>query len=103
MEHKEEVINGRKYEVIYSPDVPAGAYIVVGPPEGMVDSLWASRGFPVPEPFATNLHNILYDRKIFTYKDIARNNIVTGVLQEAFSIDAQILVEAFANFEKESV
>lgn len=100
---KEEIKNGRKYEVLYSPDMPPGAYVIVGPGEGLVDSLWTARGLPVPEPFATNLHNILYDRRIFTYKDIAKKGNVTGILQEALSIDAQMLVEAFVNYEKESV
>lgn len=103
MEKKMEEINGRKYEVMYSPDMPVGAFVIVGPPEGLIDSLWTSRGLEVPEPFATNLHNILYDRRIFTYRDIASKNAAVGVLQEAIQIDAQILAEAFSQFEKESV
>lgn len=103
MEKKEEIINGRKYEVLYSPDMPPGAYVIVGPPEGLVDSLWTARGLEVPEPFATNLHNILYNRRVFTYRDIASKNAAVGILQEAIQIDAQLLAEAFANFETEPI
>lgn len=103
MEEKDEVIEGRKYRVIYSPDMPPGAYIIVGPPESLADYLWTSRGLPVPEPFATRLHNILYERRIFSYKDISSGKIASGVLQEALQIDAQNLAEAFYNYEKESI
>lgn len=103
MENKEIEISGRKYEVKYSPDMPAGAFIIIGPPEEMIDQLWISRGLPVPEPFATNLHNILYDRRIYTYKDIASKNAATGVLQEALNIEAHLLTELFLNYEKETV
>lgn len=103
MNKEEEVINGRKYEVLRSPDMPSGAYIIVGPPEGLVDEFWTSRNLPIPEPFATNLHNIMYDRKIYTYKDIAARNVAIGIFQEAILMDAQALVELFANFEKETV
>ena len=95
METKMEEINGRKYEVIYSPDMPPGAYVIVGPPEGLMEQLG------LPEPFATTLHNVLYHRRIFSYKDIATKNNAVGVLQEALHIDAQRLAEAFFNFEKE--
>ena len=103
METKQIEVSGRKYEVIFSPDMPPGAYVIVGPPDGLVDSFWTSRNLPVPEPFATNLHNILFDRRIFTYKDISGSRIATGVLQEAIQLDAQLLAEAFFNYEKESV
>ena len=97
METKQIEIDGRKYEVIFSPDMPPGAYVIVGPPEGLMESMG------LPEPFATRLHNILFDRRIFTYKDVSGSRIATGVLQEALQIDAQILAEAFSNYEKESI
>jgi len=96
METKTQEINGRKYEVIYSPDVPPGAFVIVGPPEGIVDTM------NLPEPFATRLHNILFERRIFTYRDISSGRIATGVIQEALQIDSQLLAEAFFNYEKES-
>jgi len=97
METKQIEVNGRKYEVIFSPDMPPGAYVIVGPPEGLMESMG------LPEPFATRVHNILYYRRIFTYKDISGSRIATGVLQEAIQLDAQLLAEAFYNYEKESV
>lgn len=88
---------GRKYLAILSEDVPTGAYVKVGPPEGLVDTLG------LPGDIATRLHNILYDRKLFTYKDISRPGAAIGALQEALSVDAQALAEAFAQYEKEPV
>jgi hypothetical protein len=87
--------NGRKYLAHVSPDEQQGAYVIIGPPEGLVDEL------DLPEPYATKLHNILYDRRIFTYKDISAMRTVTGVLQDLFQLDAQKLVETFVNYEKE--
>jgi len=85
---------GRMYETMQDGD----QRMVIGPPEGLVDNL------SLPEPFATNLHNALYRRKLFTYKQVTANhkNLI-GALQEALSLDAQILTEAFYNFEKEEV
>lgn len=88
---------GRKYWVHTSQDIPAGGYIVIGPPEGLVDELG------LPEPFATRLHNILYDRKIFNYKAASANGALKGALQDALSVDTQKLAEAFAKYEQETV
>jgi hypothetical protein len=94
---KEIVLSGRKYLAHVSPDDQgSGGYVVIGPPEGLVDELG------LPEPFATNLHNVLYARHIFTYHDIANMKTAIGVLQEALSIDAQRLAETFAKFETDS-
>lgn len=71
--------------------------MIIGPPEGLVDMLG------LPEPFATNLHNILYRRRIFTYAQASRGNVLHGALQEALNIDAQRLTEAFKNYETEEV
>lgn len=96
METGEVTENGRKYLAHISPDEQAGAYIVIGPPN-VVDELG------LPEPFATRLHNILYERGIMTAKEATRPNVVQGALQEAYQVDAQKLVEAYFNFENESV
>lgn len=97
MEEKEASIEGRKYKVLVSPDEQQGGYIILGPPEGLVDSLG------LPEPFATTLHNILYDRGMLNYKAIVANQKnAVGVMQEALNIDAQRLVEAFRNFENDN-
>lgn len=102
MEEDTETIDGRKYKVIRSTEsISPGAYITVGPPEGIVDSFWTSRGLPVPEPFATNLHNILFERGLFTFRDIAARGVAAGVIQEAVQMDAQILVDMFKQFEME--
>lgn len=96
MEAKEITVDGRKYLAYVSPDEQQGAYVVIGPPEGLTDSLG------LPEPFATTLHNILYDRKLFSYKDISSNQkIAVGALQEALGVDAQKLVEAYYKFGTE--
>ena len=97
MEAKEVIENGRKYKAYVSSDTPAGAYAIIGPPEGMVDDLG------LPEPFATRLHNILYDRGILTAKDATRPNVVMGALQEAYQVDAQKIVEKFFLLERETL
>src|SRR3990167_5292278 len=85
-------LKGRKYESIQDN----GERIILGPPEGLVDSL------NLPEPFATNLHNALYRRRIFNLGSITKNtNNLVGALQEALSLDAQKLTEAFYAYEKE--
>jgi hypothetical protein len=83
----------RKYQVIRDD---AGNDIVIGPPEGLVDSLH------LPEPFATTLHNILYDRGMFNAAEVGKNpRVLIGALQEAMNLDVQKLTEAFFNYEKE--
>lgn len=93
----EVILSGRKYRAYISPDEQAGAHIIIGPPEGLVDSL----GLP-PET-ATRLHNILYDRGIMKYEDAARRGVLPGVIQELFTLDAQLLLQKFNEFEKETV
>ena len=87
--------DGRKYKAYISPDEQAGAYVVIGPPEGLVDNLG------LPEPFATRFHNVLYSRGIFNYSEAAKKNVLLGALQEVFMIDAQKTAEEFLKFEKE--
>ena len=94
---KEIVLSGRKYLAHVSPDDQgSGGYVVIGPPEGLVDEL------RLPEPFATTLHNVLYTRHIFTYRETTHKKTPTGVPQAPSSIDAQRLAEAFAKFETDS-
>lgn len=96
METGEVTENGRKYLAHISPDEQAGAYIVIGPPN-VVDELG------LPEPFATRLHNILYERGILTAKDASRPNAIVGALQAALQVDAQVIVEKYFQLEKETV
>lgn len=80
-----------------SPDDQEGAYVIVGPPEGLVDTL-------LTEPMATTLHNVLFDRGLYNYKAIAANQkIALGVANEVKGVNAQQLVEAFFKFENETV
>lgn len=98
MEAKEIVLKGRKYLAYISPDEQSGAFVIIGPPEGLTDSLG------LPESMATNLHNALYDRKLFCYKDIVANQRnAVGALQEVLGLDAQRLVQAFFDFENEKI
>ena len=97
MEEKEIIENGRKYRAFVSQDVPTGGYVIIGPPENLVDELG------LPEPFATRLHNILYDRGILTVKDATRPNVITGALQEAYQVDAQKIVEKFFLLARETL
>jgi len=85
----------RKYMVLRDE---RGNDIVIGPPEGLVDSL------KLPEPFATTLHNVLYARGLYNSAEVAKNpRVLIGALQEAMNLDVQRLTEAFLNYEKEQV
>lgn len=97
MDEQEIVLEGRKYRAYVSPDEQQGAYIIIGPPEHLVDAMG------LPEPFATKLHNILYDRGIFKYEDACKRNVLTGVLQELYSLDVQVLMEEFNRYETVNV
>jgi hypothetical protein len=80
---------GRKYSAFTNGE---GAIIIIGPPEGLVDDL------QLPEPFATNLHNVLYSRGIFNFETASKGQVLLGALQEALLIDAQILLQAFSKY-----
>lgn len=85
---------GRKYQAIMDGEMR----IIIGPPEGLVDEL------KLPEPFATNLHNVLYERGVLNYAEVRRNpKGLIGALQEALAIDQQKLSEAFYRFGIEEV
>lgn len=86
-------VNGRLYSALKDGD----EVMRLGPPEGLVDSLG------LPEPFASTLHNVLFRRKIFSFTEASRNNVLQGALQEALTLDAQRLTEAFLKFEKQEV
>jgi len=90
IEHVDKI--GRKYKAYGDGD----GVVIIGPPEGLVDEI------DLPEPFATRLHNIMYVRGLFCYKDVvmAKGSLL-GALQEALSIDVQNLSEKFFSYEKE--
>jgi len=83
--------NGRLYEALKDGD----HVIIVGPPEGLIDVL------NLPEPFATNLHNALYSRHIYTFREAQNHRGIQGALQEALQLDVQKLTELFLNYETE--
>src|SRR6266478_6174290 len=85
---------GRMYEVLREGELE----IVVGPPEGLVDSL------NLPEPFASNLHNAMFRRKLFNYISINKApESLRGALQETFMLDVQKLSEAFFRYENQEM
>lgn len=89
----EDSKNGRKYRVLRDG---ASNDIIIGPPEGLVDDL------KLPEPFATTLHNILYNRGLFNSAAVAKDpRVLIGALQEAMNLDVQKLTEAFWHYEQE--
>lgn len=90
VQHTDE--RGRKYKAREEGQLR----IIVGPPEGLVDELG------LPEPFATTLHNSLYERGMLTYADVrsAPQNLM-GALQDALAIDQHKLSEAFYNYSQE--
>lgn len=83
---------GRTYRARKEDDL----MILIGPPEGLVDELG------LPEPFATRLHNALYERGLLSYEDVKRapQNLL-GALQEALAVDQQKLSEAFFSYTQE--
>lgn len=93
----EVILDGRKYRAYVSNETTSGTHVIIGPPEFLVDSL----GLPLET--ATRLHNILYDRGIMKYEDAAKRGVLPGVMQELFALDAQLLLEKFNEFQKESV
>lgn len=87
-------VTGRKSWVLAESIGQDETHIILGPPEGLVEELG------LPEPLATRLHNILCDRGLLTYKDVAQNQrVLLGALQEALMIDVQKLAEAYFKFE----
>lgn len=87
-------ITGRWYSVLEDGE----ARMIIGPPEELVGRL------ELPEPFATQLHNILHRRGILTYQDATRKSQeLSGALQEALNLDAQRLHEAYYHLQKEEV
>lgn len=90
MEIVEHRIGDRLYSALSDGN---GNHIIQGPPEGLVDELG------LPEPTATNLHNALYRRRLFSYEEISRRpQELQGAWQEALQVDVQKLTEAYFRF-----
>lgn len=89
-------LTGRKSVVLVDRSGTEEMHIILGPPEGLVESLG------LPEPFATRLHNVLCDRGLLTFADVAKNQrVLQGALQEALMIDVQRLAEAYFKIEND--
>lgn len=86
-------VTGRYYKALQSGD----QRILLGPPQELTD--WLN----LPEPFATNLHNALYRRGVWTFREASRNNVLLGALQEALSLDVQRLHEAYYALQNQEV
>ena len=85
---------GRKYLVKLADetdDSEAHMGIPIGPPD-IADALG------LPEPFATRLHNILFDRQLWSIKEVTKQkNCLVGALQAALQIDVHTLHNAYVN------
>lgn len=88
---------GRKYRVrlpdgVVEADAEMG--IPIGPPD-VVDELG------LPEPFATRLHNMLFDYQLWNIQEVRKKRkILFHLLQRALKIDVQILMDAFRELER---
>lgn len=98
MDVREITVDGRKYKAYVSgEDQQNGSYIIIGPPEGLVDA------FPLPKELLDRLHNSLFDRGIFTIADAYKKpKDILGALQETLMVDVQKITELYAQFCKES-
>lgn len=70
--------------------------IPVGPPD-VVDAL------ALPEPYATNLHNQLFMRNLFSANDVRKNAAaLQGAIMAAMSADVSSLYQAYVDLETET-
>lgn len=88
---------GRKFISMledFEADKNAPDGVFVGPPD-ILDDLG------LPEDVTTRLHNQLYQRKMWTLKDIQRSpQQLLAALQSALNIDAQRIMTLYADYEK---
>lgn len=76
----------------HEPDENAPGGILVGPPD-IVDDL------DLPEEIATNLHNQLFHRKLWTLRDVERNpQQLLGALQAALNMDVSKIMMLYKNY-----
>lgn len=87
---------GRKYRVAL-PDGMGDEQAAMGAPIGPPD-LDDVLGWP--EPFASRLHNLLFERGIISAEDAKRHpQVVQGAVLAAFKADAQVVIQAFQEIE----
>jgi len=83
-------VDNAEAEEMYKYGIP------VGPPD-IVD------GLGLPEEIATRLHNELFQRKLWTEKDVSRNpKAVFAALQAALRVNQQKIMTAYHDYEKET-
>ena len=89
---------GRKYLSEIPVDMDDGQAhlgVILGPPD-VVDRL------ALPEPLATRLHNELFRRELWNYKEIQKQpNALLGALQAALLTDVQRLTTAYYEIDNE--
>ena len=94
VEHTDE--NGRMYLVMVGDDGNISSGTIIGPPD-VVDLL------ELPEETAIRLHNELFRRKLFSYKDVSKHPLeIQGALQKVLRLDAATITTAYHQFEKET-
>lgn len=85
--------DGRLYKVLVPEDAPKENYqygIIIGPPVELVEVLG------LPEPIAVRFHNALYNRGMFTYKDVVkRRQDLFGAWQSTLMVDTEKILEVF--------
>jgi hypothetical protein len=90
---------GRKYQRLVESDESEEMYqygINVGPPEDITEGLGLS------DELATRLHNQLYQRGLWTIKDINKNpKLVFAALQATLGINQQKIVNAYLKYDQE--
>lgn len=91
---------GRKYLVRLPDDVGdehVKRGVFIGPPD-IVDFLG------LPDVIATRLHNELYNRKLYTRRDVERRaSELTAALQSALKVDVQRLHTAYHEYEQDGL
>jgi hypothetical protein len=90
---------GRKYLRLVDNDESEEMFqygINVGPPEDITD------GLGMTDELATELHNQLYQRGLWSIKEINQNpKFVFAALQATFRINQQMIVNAYLKYEQE--
>ena len=90
---------GRKYLRLVDSGESEEMYqygINIGPPEDITEGLGLS------EQLATRLHNQLYQRGLWTMKEVNQNpRAIFAALQATFGINQQMIVNAYLKYEQE--
>ncbi len=89
---------GRKYRVKLPDSASvedAEMGIPIGPPD-VVEALM------LPEPFATRLHNMLFDHQLWNINAVRKKpKLLFNLLQRALKVDVQLLMHDFRELERD--